>query len=235
MKKIGLIGGMSWESTQIYYNVLNQKVKALLGKFHSAKIVIDSVDFSVIHKLQGENDWDALDREMIEAATNLKNAKAEMILICANTMHLCSDAIAQNVDLPLIHIAEATGEKIKEAGLKKVLLLGTKFTMERDFYKNILTNDFGVEVLVPKEVDREIVHNIIYEELVQGEIDAGSRRQYIRIIEEAIINGAEGVVLGCTEIPLLIEPSDVSIPTFNTTQIHAEKAVEFALSTSLVN
>jgi aspartate racemase len=235
MKKIGLIGGMSWESTQIYYKVLNQKVKELLGKFHSAKIVIDSVDFSVIHKLQGENDWDALDKEMIEAATNLKNAKAEMVLICANTMHLCSDAVKQNVDLPLIHIAEATGEKIKEAGLKKVLLLGTKFTMERDFYKNILTNDFGIEVLVPNEDDREIVHNIIYEELVQGEINAGSRGQYIRIIYEAIKNGAEGVILGCTEIPLLIQPSDVSIPTFNTTQIHAEKAVEFALSTSLVN
>ncbi len=235
MKKIGLIGGMSWESTQIYYKVLNQKVKELLGKFHSAKIVIDSVDFSVIHKLQGENDWDALDKEMIEAATNLKNAKAEMVLICANTMHLCSDAVKQNVDLPLIHIAEATGEKIKEAGLKKVLLLGTKFTMERDFYKNILTNDFGIEVLVPNEDDREIVHNIIYEELVQGEINAGSRGQYIQIIYEAIKNGAEGVILGCTEIPLLIQPSDVSIPTFNTTQIHAEKAVEFALSTSLVN
>ena len=226
---------MSWESNQIYYNVLNQKVKELLGKFHSAKIVIDSVDFSVIHKLQGQNDWDALDIEMIEAATNLKNAKAELILICANTMHLCSGAITQNVALPLIHIAEATGEKIKEAGLKKVLLLGTKFTMERDFYKNILIDDFGVEVLVPKEVDREIVHTIIYEELVQGKINAGSRLEYIRIIEEAIKNGAEGVVLGCTEIPLLIGPSDVSIPTFNTTQIHAEKAVEFALSSGLVN
>lgn len=235
MKKIGLIGGMSWESTQIYYNVLNQKVKALLGKFHSAKIVIDSVDFSVIHKLQGDNDWDALNKEMIEVATNLKNANAEMILICANTMHLCSDAITKNVDLPLIHIAEATGEKIKEAGLKKVLLLGTKFTMERDFYKNILTNDFGVEVLVPNEVDREIVHTIIYEELVQGEINAVSRHEYIRIIEAAIKKGAEGVVLGCTEIPLLIEPSDVSVPTFNTTQIHAEKAVEIALNTSFVN
>ena len=226
---------MSWESTQIYYEVLNKKVKELLGKFHSAKVVIDSVDFSVIHGLQRENDWNALDKEMIEAATNLKNAKAEILLICANTMHLCSDAIAQNVDLPLIHIAKATGEKIKAAGLKSVLLLGTKFTMERDFYKNILTNDFGVEVLVPNEEDRDIVHSVIYEELVQGEINQSSRSQYIRIIEEAIKNGAQGVVLGCTEIPLLIEPSDVSIPTFNTTEIHAEKAIEFALSTSLIN
>lgn len=235
MKKIGLIGGMSWESTQIYYEVLNQKVKELLGRFHSAKIVIDSVDFSVIHELQVQNDWDALNKEMIEAATNLKNAKAEMILICANTMHLCSDAISQNLDLPLIHIAKATGEKIKSAGLNTVLLLGTKFTMERDFYKNILTNDFGIKVLIPSEVDREIVHSVIYDELVQGKINKSSRSQYIRIIEEAIKNGAEGVVLGCTEIPLLIEPSDVSIPIFNTTEIHAEKAVEFALSTSLIN
>ena len=235
MKKIGLIGGMSWESTQIYYEVLNQKVKELLGRFHSAKIVIDSVDFSLIHELQVQNDWDALNKEMIEAATNLKNAKAEMILICANTMHLCSDAISQNLDLPLIHIAKATGEKIKSAGLNTVLLLGTKFTMERDFYKNILTNDFGIKVLIPSEVDREIVHSVIYDELVQGKINKSSRSQYIRIIEEAIKNGAEGVVLGCTEIPLLIEPSDVSIPIFNTTEIHAEKAVEFALSTSLIN
>jgi len=235
VKKIGLIGGMSWESTQIYYEVLNQKVKELLGRFHSAKIVIDSVDFSLIHELQVQNDWDALNKEMIEAATNLKNAKAEMILICANTMHLCSDAISQNLDLPLIHIAKATGEKIKSAGLNTVLLLGTKFTMERDFYKNILTNDFGIKVLIPSEVDREIVHSVIYDELVQGKINKSSRSQYIRIIEEAIKNGAEGVVLGCTEIPLLIEPSDVSIPTFNTTEIHAEKAVEFALSTSHIN
>lgn len=234
MKKIGLIGGMSWESTQIYYQALNQKVKVLLGKFHSAKIVIDSVDFSVIHELQGKNDWDALDKEMVEAATNLKNAKAEMVLICANTMHLCSDAIKQKIDLPLIHIAEATGEKIKEIGLNKVLLLGTRFTMERDFYKNILTNDFGIEVLIPNETDREIVHNIIYEELVQGKIVSESKAHYVRIINAAIKNGAEGVILGCTEIPLLIQPSDVSIPTFNTTQIHADKAVDFALSTSLV-
>lgn len=226
---------MSWESTQIYYHVLNHKVRALLGKFHSAKIVMDSVDFSVIHKFQEENDWDALDKEMIEAATNLKNAKADMILICANTMHLCSDAIRDNVDLPLIHIAEATGEKIKEAGLKKVLLLGTKFTMERDFYKDILTNDFGVEVLVPNEDDREIVHHIIYQELVQGEINGGSRRQYMTVIEAAIKNGAEGVVLGCTEIPLLLKPSDVSIPIFNTTQIHAEKAVELAVRKAVIN
>ena len=235
MRKIGLIGGMSWESTQIYYKIINEKIRELLGDFHSARCIVESVDFSEIHALQAENDWDALDEKMISAATNLKNAKAEVLLICANTMHLCSDAIKREVDLPLLHIAEATGEKIQEAKLKKVLLLGTKFTMERDFFKDILVDKFGVEALIPNEADREIVHNIIYEELVQGKINAGSRGQYVRIIYEAVKNGAEGVILGCTEIPLLIEPSDVSIPLFNTTRIHAEKAVEFALSTALVN
>lgn len=235
MKKIGLIGGMSWESTQIYYKIINEKVRELLGGFHSAKCVMESVEFSEIHKLQSENNWDALDEKMISAATNLKNAKAEVLLICANTMHLCSDAVTGAVDLPLIHIAEATGEKIKDAKLKKVLLLGTKFTMERDFFKDILSEKFDIEALIPNEADREIVHDVIYEELVQGKINAGSRGQYIRIIYEAIKNGAEGVILGCTEIPLLIESSDVPIPTFNTTQIHAEKAVEFALSTALIN
>jgi len=235
MKKIGLIGGMSWESTQIYYKIINQKVRSILGGFHSAKCIMESVDFSEIQKLQVENDWDALNEKMISAATNLKDAKAEVLVICANTMHLCSDAITEKVDLPLLHIAEATGEKVKEAKLKKVLLLGTKFTMERDFFKNILANNFHIEVLIPNEVDREIVHNVIYEELVQGEINAGSRGQYVRIIYEAVKNGAEGVILGCTEIPLLIQPTDVSIPTFDTTQIHAEKAVEFALSMSFAN
>ena len=235
MKKIGLKGGMSWESTQIYYKIINEKIREILGGFHSAKCVMESVDFSEIQKLQSKDDWNALDQMMVAAATNLKNAQAEVLVICANTMHLCSHAITQEVQLPLLHIAEATGEKIKEAGLNKVLLLGTKFTMERDFFKEILIKKFGLEVLIPNEGDREIVHNIIYEELVHGKINAGSRGQYVRIIYEAVKNGAEGVVLGCTEIPLLIQQNDVALPTFDTTQIHAEKAVEFALSTSFVN
>ena len=235
MKKIGLIGGMSWESTQIYYKIINEKIREILGGFHSAKCVMESVDFSEIQKLQSKDDWNTLDEMMVAAATNLKNAQAEVLVICANTMHLCSHAITQEVQLPLLHIAEATGEKIKEAGLNKVLLLGTKFTMERDFFKEILIKKFGLEVLIPNEGDREIVHNIIYEELVHGKINAGSRGQYERIIYEAVKNGAEGVVLGCTEIPLLIQQNDVALPTFDTTQIHAEKAVEFALSTSFVN
>ncbi|MRH99077.1 amino acid racemase [Kriegella sp. EG-1] len=235
MKKIGLIGGMSWESTQMYYKIINRKVRQISGGFHSAKCTIESVDFSEIHALQAINDWEALEVKMVEAATNLKNAKADVLLICANTMHLCSDAITKSIDLPLIHIARATGEKIKAEGLSKVLLLGTKFTMERDFFSNILAKEFNIEVLIPNETDREIIHNVIYDELVQGKINAGSRGQYIRIIYEAIKKGAEGVILGCTEIPLLIEPEHVSIPTFNTTKIHAEKAVEFALNTIAIN
>ena len=226
---------MSWESTQIYYQIINQKVREILGGFHSAQCILESVDFSEIQELQAKNDWDALDEKMILAATNLKNVNAEVLVICANTMHLCSDAIAQEVDVPLLHIAEATGEKIKEAKLNKILLLGTRFTMERDFLKNILTKNFGIDVMIPSEEDREIVHNIIYEELVHGKINAGSRGQYVRIIYEAVKNGAEGVILGCTEIPMLIQPTDVSVPTFDTTRIHAEKAVEFALSVSLAN
>ena len=230
MKKIGLIGGMSWESTQIYYRILNQKVNEILGGFHSAKCIIESVEFSKIFKAQSQNDWNALDQQMISAAKNLENAQAEVLLICANTMHLCSDAIAKEVDLPLIHIAEATGEKIKEAKLKKVLLLGTKFTMERDFFKAILKDKYGIEAIIPNEEDRDVVHDVIIKELVKGEINAGSRGQYVRIIYEGIKNGAEGVILCCTEIPLLIEPEHASIPTFNTTEIHAEKAVAFALN-----
>ena len=160
MKKIGLIGGMSWESTQIYYKIINQKVREILGGFHSAKCVMESVDFSEIQKLQSKDDWNALDEKMVAAATNLKNAQAEVLVICANTMHLCSPAITQEVQLPLLHIAEASGEKIKEAGLNKVLLLGTKFTMERDFFKEILTKNYGIKVLIPNEDAREIVHNI---------------------------------------------------------------------------
>ena len=235
MKKIGLIGGMSWESTQMYYKIINEKVREISGGFNSAKCTIESVDFSEIHALQAIDDWDALDEKMVEAATNLKKAKVDVLLICANTMHLCSDAITNAVDIPLLHIARATGEKIKEAGLSKVLLLGTKFTMERDFFRNILAQEFNIEVLIPNEEDREITHNVIYDELVQGKINAGSRGQYVRIIYEAVKDGAEGVILGCTEIPLLIEPEHVSIPTFDTTRIHAEKAVAFALNTVDVN
>ena len=229
MKTIGLIGGMSWESSKLYYELINQKVKEVLGGFHSCKSILLTVDFDEIHRLQGEGNWTALDKIMADAAQNLEQAGADIILICANTMHLCSEAIIKSVDIPLLHIAEATGQAIEEKGLKKIALLGTKFTMEKDFYKNILTNKFGIEVLIPNAAERAAIHEIIYEELVQGKFTPESRAIYQNIIHRLASEGAEGAILGCTEIPLLIAPNDVDIPTFNTTKIHAEKAVEWAL------
>ncbi len=229
MKKIGLIGGMSWESSQVYYEIINKKVREVLGGFHSSKCVMESVDFAEIERLQHLDDWSTLNRIMIESARNLENAKADIIVLCTNTMHLCSEEIINNINIPFLHIAVATGKKIKEKNINKVLLLGTKFTMEKDFYKNILHNDFGIEVIIPNKEDRETVHKIIYEELVHGKIKRESKETYIKIINNSIKNGVEGVILGCTEIPLLIKSEDVNIPVFDTTRIHAESAVKFAL------
>jgi aspartate racemase len=229
MKKIGLIGGMSWESSKVYYEILNEKVREILGGFHSAKCVLESVDFSEIEKLQHSNDWESLNKLMVNAAKNLENAKADLVLLCTNTMHLCSDEIIKNINIPFLHISVATAKKIQEQQINKVLLLGTKFTMEKDFYKKILIEDFGIEVLIPNAADREIVHNIIYKELVHGKIEQAAKNDYINIINKAINQGAQGVILGCTEIPLLIKSDDVSIPVFDTTRIHAESAVAYAL------
>jgi len=228
MKKIGLIGGMSWESTLLYYELLNKKVKELLGGLHSANCVIESVDFAELAELQQREDWKSLDEMMVKRAKSLEGAGANMILICANTMHLCVDAIKEKTNIPIVHIAEATAEKIKEAGLKKVALLGTKFTMEKDFFRNILEAD-DIDVLVPDEADRNQVHEIIYKELILGELNVESKKAYLRIIEDLRMKGAEGIILGCTEIPLLIHPEDVGLPLFNTTKIHAEKAVYLSL------
>lgn len=229
MKKIGLIGGMSWESTLLYYKLLNEKVKALRGGFHSANCVIESVDFAEIAALQAKDDWPALDALMISRAEALTRSGAEMILICANTMHLSVPAIAQCTSVPVLHIAEVTADKIKSSGLKKVALLGTKFTMEKDFFRNILEEE-GIAVVVPDASGRNQVHDIIYKELVKGIISEESKKVYVSIIEKLINQGAEGVILGCTEIPLLIKPGDIDIPLFNTTKIHAEKAIELALA-----
>lgn len=235
MKTIGLIGGMSWESSKLYYELINQKVKAELGGFHSCKSILYTVQFDEIHRLQGEGDWETLDKIMVNAAQSLEKAGADIILICANTMHLCSEAITKNVSIPLLHIADATGQAIKAKGLTKIALLGTKFTMEKDFYKDMLTNKFGIEVLVPTAEERDYIHEIIYSELVQGKFEDSSREGYKNIINNLQERGAEGVILGCTEIPLLISPTDVSIPTFNTTKIHADKAVEWALASLKVS
>ncbi|MBC9798658.1 aspartate/glutamate racemase family protein [Sinomicrobium weinanense] len=229
MKKIGLIGGMSWESSLVYYKIINEKTRDILGGFHSSRCILESVDFAEIEDLQHKSDWEALTKIMIQCARKLENAGADMIVICTNTMHLCSEEIVKNTNIPFLHIASATGKKIKEQKIKKVLLLGTKFTMEKDFFRNLLRTDFDVETIIPDKKSRETVHQIIYEELVHGEINPGSKQAFQDIINNGINHGAEGVILGCTEIPLLIQSSDVNVPVFDTTRIHAESAVEFAL------
>jgi aspartate racemase len=229
MKTIGLIGGMSWESSLMYYQLVNTRVKELLGGFHSCKNIMVSVDFAEIEHLQRQQDWQALDIRMADAAKQVEAAGADIVLLCTNTMHLCSKAITENISIPFLHIAEATGEEIVKKNFAKVGLLGTNFTMEKPFYKEILTKKYGIEVVIPSEEERKAVHEIIYKELVQGQINPSSREVYKQIIYSLHKRGAQGIVLGCTEIPLLISDADVEIPTFNTTQIHAYKAVEWAL------
>ena len=229
MKTIGLIGGMSWESSAVYYKIINNEVKKLLGGFHSCKNIMISVDFAEIEKLQHSDDWQALNNIMASSAKKLELAGADIVILCTNTMHLCSDSINKNINIPFLHIAEATGKEIVKQNIKKVGLLGTKFTMEMDFYKGLLVKDFGIEVVIPSVEERKIVHDIIYNELVHGKIKNNSKEIYKKIIQNLEAQGAEGVILGCTEIPLLIKESDVNIQIFDTTKIHAKKAVEWAL------
>lgn len=229
MKIIGLIGGMSWESSIVYYELINKRVNELLGGFHSCKSIMFSVDFATIEKLQHEGNWTELDAMMADAAKQLEKAGADIIVLCTNTMHLCTEAILQNISVPFLHIAEATGDEISRQNIDKIALLGTKFTMEKDFYKLVLKEKFGIETLIPDLKERELIHGIIYGELVQGIIRDESREVFKTIINRLASEGARGVILGCTEIPLLISDRDVQIPIFNTTKIHAEKAVEWAL------
>ncbi|MBU3217261.1 aspartate/glutamate racemase family protein [Clostridium estertheticum] len=229
MKTIGLIGGMSWESSLEYYRIINETVKLKLGGLHSAQCLIYSVDFEEIEVLQHENKWDELTNIMVNAAEKLKNGGADFIIICTNTMHKMASDIENKVGIKVLHIAEVTGEKIIGKGMKKVGLLGTKFTMEQDFYKQVLKEKCNIDVIIPDENEREIIHEIIYNELCKGIITEVSKDKYINIINNLALKGAEGVVLGCTEIPLLIKQEDVNIPVFDTTRIHATSAVEFAL------
>jgi len=230
MKTIGLIGGMSWESSVVYYELINKKVREALGGFHSCKNIMVTVDFAEIEKLQHEGNWDALDALMATSARQLEKAGADIVILCTNTMHLCSDAITNAIAIPFLHIAEATAQEIKKQGLKKIALLGTKFTMEKDFYKDILIQKYGIEVLIPTAEERTQVHDIIYNELVHGQIKDESRAIYKTIIKNLEQRGAQGVILGCTEIPLLISATDVAISVFDTTKIHAESAVDWALN-----
>lgn len=227
---MGLIGGMSWESSLEYYRIINETVKEKLGGHHSADCLMYSVDFGPVKDMQYAGEWDKLSMMMVEAGQRLKEGGAEQITICTNTMHLMAADVEKATGLPVIHIADTTAEAIKAKKLKKVLLLGTRFTMEKDFYKGRLTEKHGIEVLVPDPADIDIVNDIIYSELVLGSILEESRAKYLAVISKMIERGAEGVILGCTEIPLLVKQDDCPIPVFDTTTIHAVKTVEFALS-----
>lgn len=229
MKTIGLIGGMSWESSAEYYRLINQQVKAKLGGLHSAKILMFSLDFAEIEKLQSQGKWDQAGEILIRAAQGLEKGGADFILICTNTMHKLAGDIQQNISIPLLHIADATGLEIKKTTIKKIGLLGTKFTMEQDFYKGRLRDQFGFEVLIPDAADRQMVHDVIYRELCLGTIQSASKEKYKKIIDRLVAKGAEGVILGCTEISLLINQKDSLVPLFDTTKIHAAAAVDKAL------
>ncbi|OUM93791.1 MAG: aspartate/glutamate racemase [Thermobacillus sp. ZCTH02-B1] len=228
MKTIGLLGGMSWQSTIEYYRILNEEVASRLGGLHSAKIVMYSVDFDGIAEMQRRGDWMTAGRVLAEAAQGLERAGADMVLICANTMHIVADAVQQAVRIPLVHLADVTAARVKRAGLTRVGLLGTRYTMEKDFLKDRLASH-GLTVHVPEAEDREEVHRIIYEDLCRGIITEESRRRVKDVAERLAARGAEGILLGCTELPLLIRPGDLSVPEFDTTRIHAETAVEMAL------
>lgn len=223
MKTIGLIGGMSWESTVTYYQIINETIKKQLGGLHSAKILLYSVDFTEIEKCQADGNWEKSAEILSEAAINLEKAGADFIVICTNTMHKVAPQIQSKINIPVIHIAEATAHELKENSIKKVALLGTKYTMTQDFYKSKI-KEAGIEVIVPDEKDIETVNDIIYNELCLGNILQTSKEKYIEIIEKLSKKGAEGVILGCTEIGLLINQKDTSLPIFDTTKIHAEKA-----------
>ncbi|MCA9885866.1 MAG: aspartate/glutamate racemase family protein [Anaerolineae bacterium] len=229
MKTIGLIGGLSWESSVEYYRIINESVKDKLGGLHSAQCLLFSFDFAEIETLQMAGDWEKATYRMIHAARQLERGGADGLIICSNTMHLMAEDVQNAVDIPLIHIADATAEAIKAKGIHRIALLGTRFTMEQDFYKGRLQEDHQLEVLIPDAEDRAIVHRIIYEELVLGIIKEESRQAYQQVIEKLVKQGAQGVILGCTEIGLLIKPEHSPVPTFDTTELHAIAAVDWAL------
>jgi aspartate racemase len=228
MKVIGLIGGMSWNSSLEYYRLINEMVAEKLGGLHSARIILYSLDFDEVVKTQHDTYWDDAAVLLGEAGVALKRAGADFILICTNTMHKVADAVAESAGLPLLDICDITGKAIKERGLRRVGLLGSRFVMEEPFYRNRLQENFGIELIIPDEEDRVLIHEVIFGELCRGEIKASSRLACIRIIDGLLDKGAEGIILGCTELPLLIRPVDVRVPLFDTTRLHAEAAVKLA-------
>ena len=231
MKTIGLIGGMSWESSIEYYRIINEMVKERLGGLHSAKCIMHSVDFADVEPLQHEGHWDEPAEHMVRAAQSVEAAGADFLVLCTNTMHKTADQIERQTSIPFLHIADATAQKVRDHGLTTVGLLGTRFTMEDDFYKGCLTDRHSLAVIVPQEGERQIVHQVIYEELCRGVIQSASRQKYAKIMDNLVSQGAQAIVLGCTEIGLLVRADDCKVPVFDTTRIHAEAAVDLALAT----
>lgn len=229
MKTLGLIGGMSWESTVSYYKALNQGINQRLGGLHSAKVLLSSVDFYEIERLQHKEQWDDAADLLLKEAKALENAGAQGLVICTNTMHKVADYVSSNISIPLIHIVDATAEALQKSNIDNVALLGTKFTMEQPFYSNRLHAQFGIKVVIPTQEQRDMIHSVIYNQLCKGMICKDSRKQYIEVINALHEQGAQGVILGCTEIALLIKQEHTNVPVFDTTAIHAEKAVTFML------
>jgi aspartate racemase len=232
VKTIGLLGGMSWESTGLYYRMINEGVKKKLGGLHSARIAMVSVDFDPIEKLQHAGQWEQTGRRLAEDARKIEAAGADFLLICTNTMHKVAPQVEAAMGIPLLHLADVTADRIKSHRMQTIGLLGTRFTMEQDFYRGRLEGDHGLNVIVPSESDRKIVHRIIYDELCLGVVKEESRKEYLRIMEKMRSDGAEGIIEGCTEIVLLVQQAHTDIPLFDTTAIHAAAAVEMALSQS---
>ena len=228
MKTIGLIGGMSWESTVTYYKIINETVKEKLGGLHSAKCILYSIDFQEIEECQANGNWEKSGEILGEAANNLEKAGADFIVICTNTMHKVINQIKEKISIPILHIAEMTAEKILEKGLKNIALLGTKYTMEQDFYKSKLIEK-GINVIIPDKNDVEIINKVIYDELCLGTINSNSKKKFLEIVDKLRSKGAEGIILGCTEIGLLIKNEDTDVPLFDTAVIHAEEAAIYSI------
>ena len=233
MKTIGLIGGMSWESTANYYRDINERVKQRLGGLHSARILLYSVDFQEIERLQHQGRWDEAGEQLGDIARRLEGAGADVVALCTNTMHKVAPAIEAALRVPFLHIADPTAQAVKQAGIGRIGLLGTRFTMEEDFYRGRLVQRHGLDVIVPDPAERETVHRVIYDELCLGKVEERSRRAYREIIAHLVERGAEGVILGCTEIAMLVSPADSPVPLFDTTQLHAVSAVDFALQSGI--
>ncbi|MCC8394362.1 aspartate/glutamate racemase family protein [Paraburkholderia sp. MMS20-SJTR3] len=232
MKTIGVIGGMSWESSTEYYRLLNRHAKARLGGHHNARSLLLTVDFAEVEANQRAGDWAALGKQMADAASQLERGGADLVILATNTMHRVCDSIERAISVPFLHIADPTGEALRAAGVERVGLLGTRYTMEQEFYTGRLRERFGLDTLVPDDAERADVHRIIYDELCHGNVEAESRRVYQRVIEHLAARGAQAVILGCTEITLLIKPEDSVLPVFDTTALHAQAAVEWAIGSA---